>query len=86
MAIYKNREVNILGPNNQANSPETINISYQDGSHENVKLSDIEFTSDEKNSLIKNYPSKYSNVNLVTPKPKEPTTTVTPVAAVETDK
>lgn len=66
MAIYKNREVQVVGPSPMANTPSTINISYRDGTHENVKLSDIRFTEGEKKSLIKNYPSKYDNVELIT--------------------
>jgi hypothetical protein len=62
MAIYKNREVHVVGPNVQANTPESINIQYKDGSHENVKLTDVKFTKDEKNALVKNHPSKYDNV------------------------
>lgn len=62
MAIYKNRLVQVMGPNIQANSPETINIRYKDGSNENVKLSDVSFTDDEQKSLQKAHPSKYDNV------------------------
>jgi len=66
MAIYKNRLVHVVGPNNQANSPETINVKYKDGTHENVKLSDVSFTDDEQKSLQKSYPSKYDSVNKAT--------------------
>lgn len=62
MAIYKNREVSVVGPNSQANTPESINVQYKDGSHENVKLSDVKFTKDEKDNLRKNNPSKYDTV------------------------
>ena len=65
MAIYKNREVHVIGPNVQANSPETINVSYKDGTHENVKLSDVKFTEDEKKNLQKAHPSKYDSVSTV---------------------
>lgn len=68
MALYKNREVHVIGPNVQANSPETINIRYKDGSHENVKLSDVSFTVEEQKTLQKNHPSKYDTVKLL---PKE---------------
>ncbi len=44
MAIYKNREVSVVGPNNMANSPETINIAYKNGSNENVAVKDVSFT------------------------------------------
>lgn len=66
MAIYKNREVSILGVNNQANTPETINVSYKDGTRENVFVSGVLFTEDEKKDLIKRYPSKYEDVNTAT--------------------
>src|SRR3569833_2950158 len=65
MAIYKNREVSIVGPNSMANTPETINIQYKDGTHENVKLSDVKFTEDEKKSLQKRHPSQYDSVDTV---------------------
>src|SRR6266567_7743898 len=64
MAIYKNREVQVLGPNPQANSPETINVSYSDGTHENVKVSDVSFTPEEKATLVKTYPSRYEDVKV----------------------
>lgn len=65
MAIYKNREVQVLGPNPQANSPESITVSYMDGTHENVRLSDVKFTKAEKDALVKAHPSKYDNVEVV---------------------
>ena len=66
MAIYKNREVQVVGPSSMANSPTTINVAYPNGSHENVKLSEVRFTAGEKASLVKNYPSGYQDVLLVT--------------------
>lgn len=68
MAIYKNREVSILGPNNMANSPESINVSYKDGAHENVTVTEVYFTQEEKDSLVKRYPSKYTDVNVISSK------------------
>lgn len=65
MAIYNNREVTVVGPNPQANSPESINIQYKDGTHENVKLTSVKFTEEEKKSLQKLYPSRYDNVETV---------------------
>lgn len=49
-----------------ANTPTTINVSYPNGSHENVKLSDVRFTAGEKTLLQKNYPSRYDSVELAT--------------------
>lgn len=66
MAIYRNREVSVLGPNNMANTPETINISYKNGDRENVPVSGILFSEDEKKKLIKDYPSKYEDVKTAT--------------------
>lgn len=66
MAVYKNREVGVIGPNPQANTPDTINIRYKDGTHENVQASEVRFTEDEKKSLIKNHPSKFDNVSTTT--------------------
>ena len=68
MAIYKNREVQIIGPNIQANSPESINISYKDGTKENVLIDQVYFSTEEKTSLVKKYPSKYDNLNVASAK------------------
>jgi len=65
MAIYKNREVSVMGPNPQANSPESINVEYKDGTHENVALSGVKFTEEEKKRLQKSNPGKYDNVETV---------------------
>lgn len=65
MAIYKNREVTIVGPNPMANSPDTINISYKDNTHENVATSMVSFTEDEKKDLVKKHPSKFNDVAVV---------------------
>lgn len=65
MAIYKNREVYIVGPNTMANSPETINVKYKDGSAENVSVGLVRFTEDEKKQLQKLYPSKFEDVQTV---------------------
>lgn len=65
MAIYNNREVTVIGANPQANSPESINIEYKDGTHENVKLDAVKFTEDEKKALIKSNPGRYDNVDTI---------------------
>lgn len=65
MAIYNNREVTVIGPNSMANSVDSINIQYKDGTHENVALARVKFTEDEKKDLIKRYPSKYDNIDTV---------------------
>lgn len=64
MAIYNNREVSILGPNSMANSPETINVQHTNGSHENVPVSSVYFTKEEKDALVKKFPSKYDDVKV----------------------
>lgn len=65
MAIYKNREVQVIGPSPMANTPTTIQVSFKDGTHENVKFGDVRFTASEKTQLQKSYPSRYENVPLV---------------------
>lgn len=65
MAIYKNREVSVVGPNSMANSPDTITIQYRDGTHENVSLGQVRFTEDEKKVLQKGYPSVYDSVETI---------------------
>lgn len=64
MAIYHNREVSVIGPNNMANSPETINVKHINGSHENVPVSSVYFTKEEKDTLVKKHPSKYDDVKV----------------------
>src|SRR5882757_4817255 len=71
MAIYKNREVTVVGPNTMANSPETINVRYKDGSAENVSVGLVRFTEDEKKQLQKLYPSKFEDVQTVDDKDLE---------------
>lgn len=71
MAIYKNREVTVVGPNSMANSPETINVRYKDGSAENVSVGLVRFTGDEKKQLQKLYPSKFEDVQTVDDKDLE---------------
>jgi hypothetical protein len=71
MAIYKNREVYVVGPNTMANSPETINVRYKDGTHENVSVGLVRFTVDEKKQLQKLYPSKFDDVTVTDDKDLE---------------
>src|SRR6267154_3563153 len=65
MAIYKNREVTVIGPNPSVGTNETITVQYKDGTHENVALNLVSFTEDEKKTLVKNYPSRYDDVSTV---------------------
>lgn len=65
MAIYKNREVTVIGPNPQASEPTSINIRYVDGTHENVSLGLVKFTEDEKKALLKRYPSRFDNIETI---------------------
>jgi len=67
MAIYNNREVSVLGPNNMANSPETINVEHLNGSKENVAVSSVYFTKEERDALVKRHPGKYDSVKIVSP-------------------
>ena len=66
MAIYKNREVYIVAPTAMSTTPETLTVRYRDGSQENVPTAGIRFTQDEKTNLIKVYPSKFDNVDVIT--------------------
>lgn len=65
MAIYKNREVSIVGPTYMASTPKTIVIQYPDGSHESVTLSQVHFSKQEKEALVKAYPSEYDGVSVI---------------------
>lgn len=71
MAIYKNREVTVIGPNSMANTPETINVQYKDGSNENVAIALVLFTEDEKKQLTKQYSSMFENVKVANDKDLE---------------
>src|SRR5215467_9385584 len=65
MAIYNNREVAVVGPMPMAGAVESITVQYRDGSHENVKLGLVKFTEDEKQDLVKRYPSRYENIDTI---------------------
>jgi hypothetical protein len=65
MAIYKNREVTVVGPNSMANSPDTINVAYKDNTHENVATAMVSFTETEKKDLVKKHPSKFNDVTVI---------------------
>lgn len=64
MAIYKNREVTVS--NVRAIDNDTVNVTHTDGTHEAVKLSQIQFTQAEKDALVKSHPSRFDNVKLIT--------------------
>lgn len=66
MAIYNNREVIFLAPVRSSHQAESVTIVYSDGTHENVPVSKVRFTEDEKKLLLKNYPSKYEDVQTAT--------------------
>lgn len=65
MAIYKNREVTIVSPTRRLNPPSTIQIQYADSTYETVTTSQVKFTEDEKKALLKNFPSEFDNVTVV---------------------
>src|SRR3979490_1788230 len=71
MAIYNNRIVSVLGTNKMANTPETINVQHTNGTTENVAVSQVYFTQDEKDSLVKKHPSKYNDVKTTSPEDVE---------------
>lgn len=64
MAIYKNREVTVVNPN-KFQVPATITIQYKDGSHEVVSIGQVQFTKEEKDSLVKSNPSDFQDVSVV---------------------
>lgn len=66
MAIYKNREVSVVSSNPQhIRTPDLLTISYKDGTNENVPYNQIQFTKEEKDALVKAYPSRYDSVNVI---------------------
>jgi len=65
MAIYKNREVGIIGPAPLATVRPSMKIRYLDGLQDDVSLSQIRFTQEEKNSLLKQYPSQFDDIEVV---------------------
>lgn len=66
MAIYRNREVTFLAPVRTSHQSQSVTVVYKDNSHENVPLSSVKFTEDEKKALIKSYPSQFDDVATVT--------------------
>ncbi len=66
MAVYKNREVNLVSPAHQINrTPELVTVAYADGTHENVPFGQVKYTKAEKDQLVKNYPSTYESVTVI---------------------
>lgn len=72
MAIYKNREVSVVALNNASNTPDMmLTVAYKDGTNENVTLSQVRFTEDEKKSLQKRYPNRLDELETVDQKDLE---------------
>lgn len=66
MAIYNNRVVTVVGPARmQAAQPNNVAVQYEDGSHETVAIGRVKFTKAEKDSLIKQYPSDFDNIDVI---------------------
>lgn len=65
MAVYRNRIVSIVGPTYLASIPQNIIVQYDNGSTEAVSITSIQFTTDEKKTLIKNSPSVYEGINTI---------------------
>ena len=61
MAIYNNREVVVQGPTHMQSLPETLRITHQDNTQENVAIASVKLTEDEKKNLVKKYPSRFEN-------------------------
>lgn len=66
MAIYKGREVSLAHdvPRGYV-EPISMTIRYKDGTTETVKLSELQFTSEEKTALEKAAGKKYENINII---------------------
>jgi len=63
MAIYKNREVGLVSTFVPSNTNvDLVAVSYTNGMRDNVPLSQVYFTEDEKKALIKDNPSRFENV------------------------
>lgn len=65
MAIYNNREVSVIAPTHVNTTPDTVRVAYNDGSQETVSAGKVQFTEEEKKTFIKNYPSRFDNVQTI---------------------
>lgn len=65
MAIYNNREVTFLAPVRASHQAESVTVIYTDGTHENVPVGQVRFTEAEKKQLLKDYPSKFDDVQTI---------------------
>jgi hypothetical protein len=69
MAIYKGREVQIIGEVNKGfTSVDTFQVQLKDGSLETVKISEVQFTEAEKKDLQKRQDDKFENVSVISEK------------------
>lgn len=65
MAIYKNREVYLVSTFVPSNTNvDLVAVSYTNGMRDNVPLNQVQFTDEEKKSLIKDNPSRFENVTV----------------------
>ena len=64
MAIYKNREVSVA-EQPRAVLPANINVLHKNGMRETVPVSQVSFTEDEKNALVKNSSNQYDNLKVI---------------------
>ena len=64
MAIYKNREVTVT-EQPRAALPTNINVQHKNGMRETVPVSQVSFTEDEKNLLVKNSTNQYDNLKVI---------------------
>lgn len=65
MAIYKNREVYINHVQHRVQTNDVINIRHPDGMTETVPVGQVQFTEAEKKQLVKDFPSAFDNVNVI---------------------
>lgn len=65
MAVYKNREVSVSTVNVPSTNIDLVSITYTNGMHDSAPLRDVYFTAEEKKTLIKDNPSRFEHVSLV---------------------
>lgn len=68
MAILRNREVTYLGPANAADTTPTVRVMDSKGNYEFCKLSELRFTEDEKEDLLKTEKNRIDGIAVISDK------------------
>lgn len=71
MALYNNRQVTVVSPSTPAVAPMAVTVRYPDGTHENVPMTKIQVTAEEKKDLIKKFPSNFEELTVIENETKE---------------